>query len=150
MFAFLYGKGDKKLSTTFRWLVPILLVMVFVFFVSYRGLVQNTATRSTAEVTTLNEIIETGIVRGDFVVRAHREYYAKEELVTNMMKHIATSQKSHGFDVNVYYVFLDGTGAITTDEKQVRGIQFRAEYFKEGKRKATSEKRLALHELVVN
>lgn len=149
MFAFLYEKEVEKLSTTFRWLVPILLVMVFVFFVSYRGLVQNTATRSTAEVEALHEVLGTGTVRSEFDGRNKQLHFDKEELVANALAHIATSQKAHGFDVNVDYVFLDAAGKITTDDTKIRGVQFRAEYWKDGERKAISEKRLALHGLTV-
>lgn len=123
--------------------------MVFVFFVSYRGLVQNTATRSTAEVEALHEVLGTGTVRSEFDERGKQPHFDKDELVINALTHIATSQKAHGFDVNVDYVFLDAAGNITTDDSKVRSIQFRAEYWKDGERKATSEKRLALHGLTV-
>lgn len=123
--------------------------MVFVFFVSYRGLVQNTATRSTAEVEALHEVLGTGTVRSEFDERGKQPHFDKDELVTSALAHIATSQKAHGFDVNVDYVFLDAAGKITTDDSKVRSIQFRAEYWKDGERKATSEKRLALHGLTV-
>lgn len=149
MLVFYFGKENIKLSTTFRWLVPILLIMVFVFFVSYRGLVQNTATRSTAEVEALNEVIETGTVRGEFDDRAQQPHFDKDELIANVIAHVVTSQKAHGFDVNVDYVFLDAVGKITTDDSKIRGIQFRIEYWKDGERKATSEKRISLHGLTV-
>lgn len=123
--------------------------MVFVFFVSYRGLVQNTATRSTAEVEALHEVLGTGTVRSEFDERGKQPHFDKDELVTSALAHIATSQKAHGFDVNVDYVFLDAAGKITTDDSKVRSIQFRAEYWKDGERKATSEKRLVLHGLTV-
>lgn len=135
------------MGTFIKWMIPLLTVVFFVGFLSYRGVVQNIATSRTADVQVLKESVSVGNIRGEFDERKKNQMFDKDELVSNFIAQVALEQNKHGFDVEVDYVFLDAVGHITEDENKIRGIQFHVAYFKDGERKATSEKRLALHEL---
>lgn len=135
------------MSTMWKWSIPVMILMVFLFVFSYRGLVQNMSTSTTSEVQVLNDVVSVGSIRGEFDQRDKVQHFDKEELVANLISKIATSQKTHGFDVEVDYVFLDEAGRITEDEDLIRGVQFRIEYWKDGKQYSTAEKRLAFHSL---
>lgn len=137
------------MSTMWKWSIPVMILMVFLFVFSYRGLVQNMSTSTTSEVQVLNDVVSVGSIRGEFDQRDKVQHFDKEELVANLISQIATSQKTHGFDVEVDYVFLDEAGRITEDEDLIRGVQFRIEYWnwKDGKQYSTAEKRLAFHSL---
>lgn len=135
------------MSTPLKWFVIFATVAVFVFFIAYRGLIQNSATTTTSEIEVLAESVSVGIIRGEVEESGDTFlHFDKEELVANLVSNVATAQKTLGFDVKLDYVFLDNQGNVTENDDLIRGIQFRVQYVDDkGKVKATAEKRLALN-----
>ncbi|RST60201.1 hypothetical protein D5F11_009085 [Siminovitchia terrae] len=135
------------MSTPFKWFVISATVGVVVFFIAYRGLVQNSATTTTSEIEVLAESVSAGIIRGEVEEGGDGFlHFDKEELVANLVANVSTAQKTLGFDVKLDYVFLDNQGNVTEDDNLIRGIQFRVQYVDDkGEVKATAERRLALN-----
>ena len=51
----------------------------------------------------------------------------KDILEANLLLKIAETQKKHDYDTSISYVFLDEEGNITTDEDDIRSVQYRVE-----------------------
>lgn len=135
------------MATPLKWFVISATLAVVLFFIAYRGLVQNSATTTTSEVEVLAESVSAGIIRGE-VEEENDDFphFDKDELVANLITNVSTVQKTLGFDVKLDYVFLDNQGNVTDDDNLIRGIQFRVQYLSDkGKVMATAERRLALN-----
>ncbi|MFZ7947181.1 MULTISPECIES: hypothetical protein [Bacillaceae] len=137
------------MATPLKWFVISATLAVVVFFIVYRGLIQNSATTTTSEVQVLTESVSAGIIRGEVEEGTDDfPHFDKDELVANLITNVSTVQKTLGFDVKLDYVFLDNQGNVTEDDNLIRGIQFRVQYVDDkGKVKATAERRLALNYL---
>lgn len=134
------------MMTPFKWLVAGLLVLFIVFSVAYSSLSQNMTTNSTSEVELLEEALSAGIIRSEIESRDNFGFIDKDELVANMVSHIASVQKNHGRDLRIHYVYLDNNGRITEVEQDIRGVQFQVKIVsKDGKVKGTAEKRVMLN-----
>lgn len=137
------------MSTPVKWLVVFLVATFSILFIGYTATIQNTDVRTTHEVEVLAENMKLGLIRSQ--IEDSNDGYAyidKEEVVATLASHVARVQKSHGYDVNLHYVFLDKNGNVTEDEKKIRGIQFVVQYVdKNGKIKASAERRLEFNVL---
>jgi len=137
------------MSTPVKWLVIFLVGAFAILFVGYTATIQNNDVRTTSEIETLAENMRLGLIRSQIEQSNDGyEYIDKEELAAAIASHVARVQKSHGYNVNLYYVFLDKNGQVTEDEKAIRGIQFIVEYVDEnGTVKASAERRLEFNVL---
>ncbi|GLY12882.1 hypothetical protein [Pseudobacillus badius] len=134
------------MTTLLRWLMPFLFVAILIIVISYNSSVQNATTRTTSEVDFLAETIAAGMIRGEVEESKDFQHFDKEELVSNMVATVAATQKNHGYDIDLEYIFLDEKGKVTEQEEKIQGIQFRVQLKDQsGTVKGTSEKRLALN-----
>lgn len=135
------------MSTPLKWLVVFLTGLFVVFIVAYNLTVQESAVRTTGEVETLAESMKVGLIRSEIEDGNDGfSFVSKEEVVTNLVSHVATVQKTHPYSINLQYVFLDESGNVTEEEKDIRSLQFVVQYLDEaGEVKATAEKHLKLN-----
>lgn len=137
------------MSTPLKWTVIFILSLFVGLTIYIATTTQSTATRTTNEVETIVESITAGMVRGEIETNEDGFPFLKEEeVVSNLYANLANSQKNHRYKIDLQYSMLDKNGAITTNETDMRGIQFVVYYLdNEGKVKASAERRLILHTL---
>lgn len=135
------------MATQMKWILPLVLLILFIFFITYTFGVQNKATHSTSEIEVLAETLSVGIIRGEIEEgQDDFSYFDKEELVANLISKVAEVQNKHKYDIVLDYVFLDREGETTVVDEEIRGLQFRIQYKDQGgKVRGTAERRLALN-----
>ncbi|TES47182.1 hypothetical protein E2L07_19255 [Halalkalibacterium halodurans] len=70
---------------------------------------------------------------------------SKKDVVANLITEIVNTQKDHGKDLRIQYVFLDVNESITEIEKEITSVQFKVEILDEkGRVASTVERRLGL------
>ncbi|QNK89087.1 hypothetical protein H7992_05005 [Sporosarcina sp. resist] len=138
--------------TPFKWFMVSIVAIMFVLILLYDSSVQNIATRTTAEVDVLSDTVGAGLIRAslneDGALEEGTTYLDKDEVVANLVADIVAAQKNLNYDVKFDYVFVDDSGSVTTDDKKIRGIQFRVQYVNDkGTIKGTAERHLTLNQL---
>jgi len=134
------------MMTPLKWVFLGLLTLVLVVGIAYYSSVQNITTDTTSEVEMLAEAVSAGIIRSEIASRDDFGFIDKDELVANLVVHIAEVQTNHGYNVNVSYVFLDKDGNPTDTDDRIRAIQFQVQLLNaDGSVRGTAEKRMSLN-----
>lgn len=135
-----------------NWLVISLLLLGFVFYLTFKGNIQNLATRTLSETEVTMNSVGIGGIRtnlDDEGTLAHQtSYLHKEEVLSNLIEDVVNSQKNLTYDLRFDYVFVDREGKVTANEDDIRGIMYRVQYVDEdGKVQGNSERHLMLHQM---
>lgn len=73
---------------------------------------------------------------------------SKKEIVANMVKEVAETQKNSGNDIKIKYVFLDEKDNVTNDESNINSVQFQINLINDdGETISVAESKLSLKEV---
>lgn len=138
------------MTTSFKWIIPSMLVIVLVVFIAYVSSVQNINSNTTKEVEVLADTISVGLIRSEIDEDGNVDgrFFDKDELIANLTANVAKVQKNHDYDIHIDYVFFDKDGEVTEQDEHIRSVQFRVQYVDDdGEVKANAEKHLAINQL---
>lgn len=138
-------------KTLMVWTFIFSFVACAVIMFAYKGVVQNAAVQTTADIEILNPNINVGNARVYANETDDYQYFQKEQVITELISEMSEAQVSHNHDVRMSYVFIDDDGNETRDEVNARGIHFLFEYINnEGKIVGSSERRIMYDTIDVN
>lgn len=135
-----------------KWTIVSLMVVMLLLVTAYASSVQNITVRTTAEADALLDTISVGTIRSTLNEKGRmteeKAYVDTDELIANITANVVKAQKTHPYDIQFEYIFLDKNGNITKNDKEVTGIQFRIQMLDEkGEIKGSAERRLSLNQL---
>lgn len=135
-----------------KWTIVSLMVVMLLLVTAYFSSMQNVTVRTTAEADALLESISVGAIRSSLDesgrIKEEKAYVDTDELVANVTANVVQAQKTHPYDIQLDYIFLDKNGNLTKDDKKVTSIQFRVQMLDDkGEIKGSAERRLSLNQL---
>lgn len=134
-----------------KWTLVSLMVVMLLLVTAYASSVQNVTVRTTAEAEALLDTISVGTIRSTLnekgEMKEEKAYVDTDELIANVTANVVQAQKTHPYDIQLDYVFLDKDGNVTKNENKVTSIQFRVQLVDNGEVKGTAERRLSLNQL---
>lgn len=69
-------------------------------------------------------------------------------MLASLKEDLVNSQKGLTYDIQLDYIFIDGYGNATSDDEQIRGIEYRVQYLDdEGKVRGTAERHLVINQM---
>lgn len=105
------------------WYKHLILVFVVMGLIVYSGVLtiqQNNTTRSSLEV---EGALKTALL-GELRTTGNESGISKEEFIGEVIGSVVNTQKNHGKNIQINYVFLDKSGNATEVDEQIQSIQY--------------------------
>lgn len=128
------------MTSWMKYAVIGVIFFVAILWVSNIGLRHSTNIASIQEVQVGTQSVKAGEMRNSAT-----NALDKEALVANLLLEITKTHKEQGKDIQVDYVFLDETGNVTSNDDEIKSVQFRVQILdKNGSVLSTSTQRITL------
>jgi len=130
-----------------NWVKYFIIIMFFVGiigFITLLSLKHQSNIASTQNISFNMSGVNVGEARESLI-----GYMDRETIEANLLLKIAETQKSHEHETVMSYVFLDDEENITTNDDDVKSVQYKIELLnKKGEVESVSTERIEIHSLL--